>query len=38
VGGDWLEQHLCDEIAKLVESAASVEFGDGLERFFERAG
>jgi 2-(1,2-epoxy-1,2-dihydrophenyl)acetyl-CoA isomerase len=38
VGGDWLEQHLGDEIAKLVESADSAEFADGLERFFERAG
>jgi 2-(1,2-epoxy-1,2-dihydrophenyl)acetyl-CoA isomerase len=38
VGGEWLEQHLCDEIAKLGESAASEEFADGLERFFERAG
>jgi 2-(1,2-epoxy-1,2-dihydrophenyl)acetyl-CoA isomerase len=38
VGGDWLEQHLGDEIAKLVESAGSAEFADGLERFFERAG
>jgi len=36
VGGDWLEQHLGDEIAKLVESAGSGEFADGLERFFER--
>jgi 2-(1,2-epoxy-1,2-dihydrophenyl)acetyl-CoA isomerase len=36
VAGDWLEQHLGDEIAKLVESAESAEFADGLERFFDR--
>jgi 2-(1,2-epoxy-1,2-dihydrophenyl)acetyl-CoA isomerase len=34
VGGDWLEQHLGDEIEKLVESAASEEFADGLASFF----
>jgi len=38
VGGEWLEQHLSDEIAKLVESAESGAFAEGLERFFERAG
>jgi 2-(1,2-epoxy-1,2-dihydrophenyl)acetyl-CoA isomerase len=38
VGGDWLEQHLGDEIAKLVESAGSAEFADGLERFFDHTG
>jgi 2-(1,2-epoxy-1,2-dihydrophenyl)acetyl-CoA isomerase len=38
VGGDWLEQHLSDEIAKLVESAGSAEFADGLERFFAPSG
>lgn len=38
VGGDSLEQHLGDEIAKLVESASSAEFADGLEHFFGRAG
>jgi 2-(1,2-epoxy-1,2-dihydrophenyl)acetyl-CoA isomerase len=38
VGGDWLEQHLSDEIAKLVESAESPEFTDGLQRFFGGTG
>lgn len=38
VGGEWLEQHLSDEIARLVESADSAEFADGLERFFARTG
>lgn len=38
VGGEWLEQHLSDEIARLVESADSDEFAEGLTRFFARTG
>jgi 2-(1,2-epoxy-1,2-dihydrophenyl)acetyl-CoA isomerase len=38
VGGEWLESHLSEEIARLVESAESEEFSDGLARFFARTG
>ncbi len=38
VGGEWLEQHLSEEIARLVESADSEAFADGLARFFARTG
>lgn len=38
VGGEWLEQHLSDEIERLVESADSAEFAQGLGRFFARTG
>lgn len=38
VGGAWLEDHLSDEIARLVESADSDAFAEGLTRFFARAG
>lgn len=38
VGGEWLEQHLSEEISRLVESADSEAFSDGLARFFERTG
>lgn len=38
VGGEWLEQHLSDEIARLVESADSEDFAAGLTRFFARTG
>lgn len=37
MAGEWLEEHLGQEIEKLVESAESERFASGLEGFFARS-
>jgi hypothetical protein len=33
-GGEWLEEHLNEEVSALVSSANGEEFAEGLGRFF----